>query len=73
MWPSSSDEQSRGIDKLPEDIMLFYSTEALKAEIAYRQERLKRDYQRPSWFHRKPKPVAHPAPSRQAVRTRHAM
>jgi hypothetical protein len=53
--------------------MLFHTTQSLQAEIAYRQEQLKRDYQRPSWFHRKPKPVAHPAPSRQAVRARHAM
>ncbi|GAA1633929.1 hypothetical protein GCM10009744_23190 [Kribbella alba] len=73
MWPSSSGEQSRAIDKLPEDIMLFHSPQSLQAEIAYRQERLRRDYQRPWWFHRKPKAVAHRAPSRQAVQARHAM
>jgi hypothetical protein len=53
--------------------MLFHSPQSLQAEIAYRQERLRRDYQRPSWFHRRPKTVAQPAPSRQAVRARHAM
>jgi hypothetical protein len=63
MWPSSSDEHSRAIDQLPEDLMLFHTTQSLQAEIAYRQERLTRDYQRLSWFHRKPKRVARPAPS----------
>jgi hypothetical protein len=73
MWPSSSGEQSRAIDKLPEDIMLFYSPQSLQAEIAYRQERLKWDYQRPWWFQRKPKLVTQPAPSRPVVLARHAM
>jgi hypothetical protein len=73
MWSSPSGEQSRAIDQLPEDLMLFYSPQSLQAEIAYRQERLKRDYQRPSWFQRKPKPAAQPVPSRRTVRARHAM
>jgi hypothetical protein len=53
--------------------MLFYSPQSLQAEIAYRQERLKRDYQRPSWFQRKPKSAAQPVPGRRTVRARHAM
>jgi hypothetical protein len=54
MCRSSSDEQSRAIDKLPEDLMLFHTTQSVMAEIAYRQERLRRDFQRPGWFQRKP-------------------
>ncbi|WP_185448420.1 hypothetical protein [Kribbella qitaiheensis] len=55
--------------------MLFYSSQFLDAEIAYRQERIKRDYQRPLWF-RKPKPAPKPTPQqacRPAVQARHAM
>jgi hypothetical protein len=41
--------------------------------MAYRQERIKRDFQRPSWFQRKPvKPVSQ-LPCPPAVRARHAM
>jgi hypothetical protein len=75
MCPSSSGEQSLGIDKLPEDIMLFYSPDYLGAEIAYRQERIKRDFQRPLWF-LKNKPAKQAAPQqacRPAVQARHAM
>jgi hypothetical protein len=72
MLRSSSDEQSRAIDeKLPEDTMLFSTIDYLQAETAYRQERLKRDYQRPGWFHRKPaqeKARWH----RATIRARHA-
>lgn len=53
--------------------MYFYSTQSLQAEMAYRQERIKRDYQRPWWFHRKPaKPVSQ-TPCAPAVLARHAM
>jgi hypothetical protein len=76
MCPSSSDEHSHGIDKLAEEIMmLFYSSQFLDAEIAYRQERIKRDFQRPLWF-LKNKPAKQAAPQqacRPAVQARHAM
>jgi len=73
MWRSSSGEQIVRIDQLPEDTMYFYSTQSLQAEMAYRQERIKRDYQRPWWFHRKPaKPVSQ-MPCAPAVLARHAM
>jgi hypothetical protein len=76
MCLSSSDAQSLGIDKLPEEIMmLFYSPQSIQAEIAYRQERIKRDFQRPLWF-LKTKPAKQPAPQqacRPAVQARHAM
>ncbi|MDX6291634.1 MAG: hypothetical protein QOH50_709 [Kribbellaceae bacterium] len=72
MCRSSSDEQSRAIDKLPEDIMLFHTTQSAMAEVAYRQERLRRDFQRPGWFQRKP--ARHtPEPCLPMVRARHAM
>ncbi|TDU90752.1 hypothetical protein EV138_4347 [Kribbella voronezhensis] len=75
MCPYSSGEQSRRIDQLPEDtMMLFYSSQYLDAEIAYRQERIKRDFQRPLWFQKKPAPKATPQPvCRPAVQARHAM
>lgn len=73
MWRSSSGEQIVCIDQLPEDTMYFYSPQSLQAEMAYRQERIKRDYQRPWWFHRKPaKPVSQ-TPCAPAVLARHAM
>lgn len=76
MCPSSSGAQSLGIDKLPEEIMIwFYSSHGLDAEIAYRQERIKRDFQRPFWFLKnKPAKQAAPQPAcRPAVQARHAM
>jgi hypothetical protein len=72
MCRSSSDEQSRAIDKLPEDMMLFHTTQFLMAEVAYRQERLRRDFQRPGWFQRKPTRQT-PEPCLPTVRARHAM
>jgi hypothetical protein len=69
---SSSDEQIGAIDKLPEDMMLFHTPQFVMAEITYRQERLRRDFQRPGWFQRKP--ARHtPEPFRPTVRARHAM
>ena len=50
MWPPSSGEHSLLIDKLPEEIMFFYSPDSLQAEVRYRQNRLRRDFQRPGWF-----------------------
>jgi hypothetical protein len=53
--------------------MFFYSPQSLQAEINYRHERIKRDFQRPLWFQRKPaKPVTE-QPCLPAVRARHAM
>jgi hypothetical protein len=60
------------IDKLPEEIMSLYSPELLQAEIRYRQERIRRDFQRPLWFLRKPK-LQPPAPSAPELRARPAM
>ena len=73
MWGCSSGEHSRGIDKLPEDIMLFHTTQSLQAEIAYRQERIKRDFQRPLWFRRKPAQQTTQQPCLPVVQARHAM
>jgi hypothetical protein len=75
MCLSSSGEQSLGIDPLPEEtMMLFYSSQFLDAEIAYRQERIKRDFQRPLWFQKKSAPKAAPQPAcRPAVQAHHAM
>ena len=73
MWASSSGEHSRAIDKLPEEIMSSYSPDFLRAEIKYRQDRLKRDYQRPAWFHRKPPRREAPEPSAPELRARPAM
>ncbi|MFC9689499.1 hypothetical protein ACFTSF_13220 [Kribbella sp. NPDC056951] len=35
--------------------MSFYTPESVRAETRYRQEKLRRSYQRPLWFQRKPK------------------
>ncbi|GAB2633106.1 hypothetical protein [Kribbella swartbergensis] len=52
--------------------MFQYSTAAVQAEIRYRQDRIKRDFQRPFWFQRTPKrPV--PEPSTPELRARPAM
>jgi hypothetical protein len=52
--------------------MSSYSPDLLRAEIKYRQDRLKRDYQRPLWFQRKPKREA-PEPCVPELRARPAM
>jgi hypothetical protein len=53
--------------------MTFYTPESLQAEIEYRQERIKRDFQRPGWFKRRaPKPET-AAPELRLARSRHAM
>jgi hypothetical protein len=73
MWGGSSGEHCLLIDKLPEEIsMFFHSTDSLQAEICYRQDRLRRDYQRPAWFQRKPKPQI-PQPSTPELRACPAM
>jgi hypothetical protein len=72
MCRSSSDEQSRAIDKLPEDMMLFHTPQSVTAEVAYRQERLRRDFQRPGWFQRKSARQT-PETCLPTVRARHAM
>jgi hypothetical protein len=53
-------------------MMLFHTTQFVLAEVAYRQERLRRDFQRPGWFQRKPAPHT-PEPCLPTVRARHAM
>jgi hypothetical protein len=73
MWRRSSGEHCLPIDsKLPEEIMFFYSTDSLQAEMRYRQERIRRDFQRPAWFRRKPKP-AQPEPCTPELRARPAL
>ncbi|WP_433162664.1 hypothetical protein [Kribbella sp. CA-247076] len=72
MWGWTSGEHCRGIDKLAEEIMLIYSTSSVQAEVKYRQDRIKRDFQRPFWFQRKPRTVA-PAPRKPELRARPAM
>lgn len=72
MWAHSSGEHCLPIDKLAEEIMFPYTTDSLQAEIKYRQDRIKRDFQRPSWFQRKPKPAA-PEPCAPELRARPAM
>ncbi|GAB3945458.1 hypothetical protein GCM10029976_071250 [Kribbella albertanoniae] len=47
MWLSPSGEHCLG--------MSFYTPEMVRAEVQYRQEKLRRSYQRPLWFQRKPK------------------
>jgi hypothetical protein len=72
MWWHSSGEHCLPIDQLAEEIMIVYSTGAVQAEIKYRQERIKRDFQRPFWFQRKPRPVA-AQPCAPELRARPAM
>jgi hypothetical protein len=50
--------------------MLFHTTQSVMAEIAYRQERLRRDFQRPGWFQRK---SARHTPEPCLPTVRHAM
>lgn len=52
--------------------MYAHSIEGLQAEISYRQERIKRDYQRPLWFSRKPAKPVRQTPCLPAVQVRHA-
>ena len=72
MWGASSGEHCLVIDRSSEDIMFVYSTDAVRAEIKYRQERIRRDYQRPLWFlpKRAPRP---PQPCAPELRARPAM
>jgi len=72
MWGGSSGEHCLLNDKLPEEIMYFYSSDSLQAEIRYRQDRIRRDFQRPSWFQRKPKRQA-PEPCAPELRASPAM
>jgi hypothetical protein len=51
--------------------MFAYSTDLLRAEMQYRQERIRRDFQRPLWFWR-PK-VRAPQPCAPELRARPAM
>jgi len=72
MWGCASGAHSLLIDKLSEEIMFYYSPDSLQAEIRYRQDRIRRDFQRPAWFQRKPKRQA-PEPCAPELRARPAM
>jgi hypothetical protein len=72
MWRPTSREHCRAIDKLPEDTMFLYSPDSVQAEIKYRHDRVKRDFQRPFWLRRKPKQQA-PEPCAPELRARPAM
>jgi hypothetical protein len=72
MWWVSSGEHCLVIDKLLGGEMFFYSTDSVQAEIKYRQDRIKRDFQRPLWFQRKPKQQA-PEPCTPELRARPAV
>ncbi|MFG1909066.1 hypothetical protein [Kribbella sp. NPDC048928] len=52
--------------------MFVYSTDAMRAEMTYRQERIRRDFQRPSWFQRR-RAVQPPQPCAPELRARPAM
>ncbi|MEV6269957.1 hypothetical protein AB0L64_22505 [Kribbella sp. NPDC051936] len=52
--------------------MFTYSTDAVRAEMAYRQDRIRRDFQRPFWFQRKRAPQP-PQPCAPELRARPAM
>ena len=53
--------------------MNFYTPDTLHAEIDYRQERIKRDFQRPLWFWPRPAERVKQEPCLPAVQARHAM
>jgi hypothetical protein len=53
--------------------MLSYSPDFVQAQISYRQQLLRREYQRPSLFQRLRRTPVAPAPRAQLVRARHAM
>jgi hypothetical protein len=53
--------------------MLSYSPDFVQAQISYRQELLRREYQRPSLFQRLRRTPVAPVPRAQLVRARHAM
>jgi hypothetical protein len=52
--------------------MFQHSPDSLQAEIKYRQDRIKRDFQRPFWFQRKPRRQA-PEATAPELRARPAM
>lgn len=56
----------------PEESMFTFSTDAVRAEMAYRQDRIRRDFQRPFWFQRKRAPQP-PQPCAPELRARPAM
>ncbi|MEU4190820.1 hypothetical protein AB0E69_02885 [Kribbella sp. NPDC026611] len=73
MCGTASDAHCLLIDsKLLEAIMFFYSADSLRAETRYRQERIRRDFQRPLWFLRRPQPQP-PQPCAPELRARPAM
>ncbi|WP_328329672.1 hypothetical protein OHA70_06720 [Kribbella sp. NBC_00382] len=53
--------------------MFYLTMPALQAEVSYRQERLKRDYQRPLWLKRTPKRPVSTTPCLPVVQARPAM
>ena len=52
--------------------MFVYSTDAVRAEMKYRQARIRKDFQRPFWFQRKRVPQP-PQPCAPELRARPAM
>jgi hypothetical protein len=50
---------------------VFHTTESMQAEIAYRQERIRRDFRRAGWFSRAKVP-SEATPPRVAERSRWA-
>ncbi|GAA1554893.1 hypothetical protein [Kribbella lupini] len=53
--------------------MLNYSPDFVQAQVSYRQELLRREYQRPSLLRRLRRTPVTPVPRAQVVRARHAM
>ncbi|MEV6285476.1 hypothetical protein [Kribbella sp. NPDC051770] len=53
--------------------MLSYSPDFARAEIAYKQELLRREYQRPSLFRRLRRTAVKPVHRPHLVRARHAV
>jgi hypothetical protein len=72
MWGAASGEHCLVIDSSSEEIMFVYSTDAVRAEMQYRQDRIRRDFQRPFWFQRKRVPQP-PQPCAPELRARPAM
>ncbi len=70
-WVSSETDCFLSSEKQPEEIMFVYSTAAVQAEMKYRQDRIRRDFQRPTWFRKRaPRP---PQPCAPELRARPAM
>ncbi|GAB3816057.1 hypothetical protein GCM10028799_18060 [Kribbella italica] len=73
MCGASSEAECRGIDEPRRSRMLPISPDFVQAEISYRQQLLRQEYQRPSLFRRLRRTPVAPVPRAQVVRARHAM